>query len=187
MSRANNGTSQLSTFAMLGSGAGVFAFLLQGLLSRRPAVPTYEPPGYPEPPGAPAMAPGPIESPKGGEALYMAKCSGCHQANGGGLPGAFPPLAGSSWVDQDPETPIRIALLGLSGPIEVAGQHFESAMPALGLSDGEIAEILSHVRSSWGNQAAPITPEAVAQVRSSLAGRTNPWDAQTLSSLRGGK
>lgn len=197
MTTTNRKAEERQIFLMAGTGLGVCAFLLHGLLAGRPAVPSYEPPGYGPPPGAHAVAPGgqgeaaegahKQEAPKGGEALYAVKCLACHQANGAGLPGAFPALAGSSWVTEDPETPIRIALLGLSGPIEVKGQSFDNTMPSLGLSDAEIADILSYVRSAWGNQAAAITPEAVAAVRASLAGRTAAWDAQSLSSLRGPK
>lgn len=186
-----NAEAERNLFLMVGSGLGVSAFFLHGLLADLPAVPKYEPPHYdPAPASAAAAAPSGVEgageapAPQGGEALYGAKCAACHQANGAGLPGAFPPLAGSSWLVEDPETPIRIALLGLSGPIEVNGQKFDSAMPGLGLNDQEIADILSYVRSAWGNQASAVTPEMVAEVRSSLAGRTDPWDAETLKSLR---
>ena len=193
MSKPISKAEQRQIFVMAGTGAGVFAFLLHGLLAGRPAVPLYEPPSYQDPSGAHAVAPGghggPAEGekqelPQGGEGLYAVKCLACHQANGAGLPGAFPPLAGSSWLTEDPETPIRIVLLGVTGPIEVNGQSFDSTMPSLGLSDGEIADILTYARSAWGNQAEAITPETVAEVRASLEGRTAAWDAQTLSSLR---
>jgi mono/diheme cytochrome c family protein len=110
-------------------------------------------------------------------AAYQKSCAGCHQANGLGVAGAFPPLAASPWLLEDRETPIRVVLLGLSGPIEVAGKSYSGVMPAFGptLADREIALALTHARTSFGNQAAAITADEVAQVRASLAGRSEPW------------
>src|SRR5262245_9976885 len=80
---------------------------------------------------------------------YQTVCITCHQAEGQGVPGAFPPLAGSEWLTKDGETPIRIVLLGLSGPIEVKGVQFNQVMPPpAGLSDEQIAEAISYARSS---------------------------------------
>jgi mono/diheme cytochrome c family protein len=112
-----------------------------------------------------------------GEGTYQKICTACHQANGAGVPNAFPPLAGSPWLLDDRETPIRVVLFGLSGPITVEGKSFVSVMPPFKdqLSDREIALVLTHVRSSFGNQAPPIAEADVAAVRASLAGRTQSW------------
>lgn len=112
-----------------------------------------------------------------GEGTYQKICAACHQGNGLGVDGAFPPLAGSPWLLADRDTPIRIVLLGLSGPIEVAGKHYAGVMPAFKdtLSDREIALAISHARSSFGNQAAAVSAEDVAKVRASLAGRAESW------------
>jgi len=116
---------------------------------------------------------------------YATVCQSCHQADGKGLPGAFPPLAGSSWVTGDPETPVRIVLLGLSGEIEVNGTKFNAVMPPpAGISDEQIAEAVSHARTSFGNSASKVDAAFVKQVRESLAGRTNPWTAAELIALR---
>jgi cytochrome c oxidase cbb3-type subunit 2 len=99
--------------------------------------------------------------PDGGK-LYQSTCEMCHQANGKGLPGAFPPLAGSSVVnDQDPDLLIRIILQGYDARSEY-GQ-----MPGFAeqLKDEEIAAIANHERSSWGNSAPPITTEQVKKIR----------------------
>lgn len=186
MSPLRDAGSGYAHFMLLGSVAGTLAFLVHGALAHRPFLPSYEPPRFAEPAVVAPRAPSGPEAAEG-QALYVAKCAACHQADGRGLPGAFPPLAGSSWASADPETPIRIALLGLSGPIEVNGKTFDSAMPALGLTDEEVAPIVSYVRSAWGNQAAPVTTAQVTAVRNLLQGRTTPWDAKTLSSLRAGK
>jgi mono/diheme cytochrome c family protein len=112
-------------------------------------------------------------------------CAACHQANGEGLAGTFPPLAGSEWVTKDPETAIRIVLSGVSGPIDVKGQSYNSLMPApAGLDDEKVAAVLTYVRKNFGNSAEPVEAAKVAEVRASLAGRTTPWTAQELNALR---
>lgn len=102
-----------------------------------------------------------------GAALYRTSCASCHQTNGGGLEGIFPPLAGDPVVTaQDPSRHIAIILFGLQGePIQ--GVDYPSAMPGWGeqLSDSEVAAIVNHERTSWGNRAPLVTPEEVAGVR----------------------
>jgi mono/diheme cytochrome c family protein len=121
----------------------------------------------------------------GAGGAYATVCQACHQADGKGMPGAFPPLAGSSWMTGDPETPVRIVLLGLSGPIEVNGAQFNAVMPPpAGMTDETIAEAISHARTSFGNTASKVDAAFVKQVRDSLAGRTNPWTAAELLALR---
>lgn len=124
--------------------------------------------------------------PPTGDAIYEVRCVACHQANGQGLTGVFPPLANSSWVTGDPETPIRILLLGIQGEIEVQGNVYNNVMPAFAtLSDEEIALVLSHIRSTWGNDAPAIEATQVAELRASLGGRTDPWKGGAeLAALR---
>ncbi len=112
-----------------------------------------------------------------GGQIFAARCVACHQASGSGLPGVFPPLAGSEWVNGDPKTVARIALLGVTGSITVEGKSYSGAMPPFGamLSDAEIAAVLSHVRSSFGNHAPALTPELVKTERDRYASRTQPW------------
>lgn len=120
-------------------------------------------------PAKPKEAVGAAATAGGGEALlpdgaqlYQNNCAACHQANGKGIPGAFPPLAGSKVVnDEDPEMLIRIVLQGYDARPEY-GQ-----MPAfLGrLTDEEIAAIATHERSSWDNSAPKVTAEEVAEIR----------------------
>jgi mono/diheme cytochrome c family protein len=125
------------------------------------------------------------KAPEGGEGVYKTICVSCHQADGKGMTGAFPPLAGSSWVAGDPETPIRIVIKGLSGPVDVDGVVFNSVMPPpAGLDDAKIAEVLTFVRSSFGNKASAVTVEQVAKVRAEIEGRATMWTAAELSALR---
>jgi mono/diheme cytochrome c family protein len=122
----------------------------------------------------------------GSTGTYQMVCTTCHQAEGQGVPGAFPPLAGSSWLTGDAETPIRIVLLGLSGEVEVNGKKFNAVMPPPpGLTDAQIAEAITFARSNFGNSASPVDAAAVKRVRDSLAGRTQMWTAAELLALRG--
>jgi mono/diheme cytochrome c family protein len=117
-----------------------------------------------------------------GETTYKNACQACHQVTGEGLAGAFPPLKNSEWLIQDELTPIRIVLSGLSGPITVSGQSFNSVMPAFRdqLSDDEIAAVLSFVRKSFGNQAGPVDASLVKSEREALKDKKDAWTAATL-------
>lgn len=117
-----------------------------------------------------------------GAAVFATRCVPCHQADGQGLPGAFPPLAGSEYVNGDPLRAARIVLRGLTGPVTVAGGAFNGAMPAWAdqLTDAEIAAVLTYVRSSFGNASGPVATADVAKERAATAGRTAPWTAAEL-------
>ena len=112
-----------------------------------------------------------------GGQIYTTRCVSCHQANGAGVPGAFPPLAGSEWVNGDPKILALIPLLGISGSITVAGNSYTGTMPAFGamLSDAELAAVLSHIRSTFGNHAPAVVPALVKTERDRYASRTQPW------------
>lgn len=111
-------------------------------------------------------------------AIYAARCAACHQAGGQGLPGVFPPLAGSEWVNGRETTLAAIVLHGVTGALTVKGNAFSGVMPTFKeqLSDAELAALLSHLRSQWGNTAAPITAATVAEVRQATAERSKPFD-----------
>lgn len=118
-----------------------------------------------------------------GKKLFVDRgCIGCHQLTGMGLPGQFPPLARSEWVQGDPERPIRILLNGLQGPTQIHGQTYNNAMPAFGstLGDKEIAALLTYIRQEWGNSAPPVDTETVATVRAATKSRTSPWTSAEL-------
>jgi len=104
-----------------------------------------------------------------GKATFQGTCSTCHQAEGQGLASVFPPLAKSDYLMADKQRSIHVVLAGLSGPITVNDQPYNNVMPAWShLTDHEIANVLSYVRSSFGNQGEPVTDEEVAAVRASL-------------------
>jgi mono/diheme cytochrome c family protein len=120
----------------------------------------------------------------GAGGAYDTVCKACHQADGKGMPGLAPALAGSEWMTKDPETPIRIVLLGLTGEIEVAGTKFTGMMPPPAVTDAQIVEAINHARTSFGNNASKIDEALVKKVRESLAGRTKMWTAEELIALR---
>jgi mono/diheme cytochrome c family protein len=111
-------------------------------------------------------------------------CMACHQGDGKGIAGQFPPLAGSEWVLGDTRVLARILLHGLGGPIEVAGKTYDGPMPAWQrLSDAQIAGVLTYIRSSFGNTAAPVDEAQIAQARTETAERRAPWTPQELQAL----
>ena len=109
-------------------------------------------------------------SPGAGATLYQINCSACHQATGEGLKGIFPPLAQSDYLLADKERSIRIALQGIGGPIVVNGVEYQGVMPAPApMDDQQVADVLTYVRSAWGNRGDAVTPAEVKQVRAALA------------------
>jgi mono/diheme cytochrome c family protein len=110
-------------------------------------------------------------------AQIFTRCAACHQADGHGLPGVFPPLSGSALVLGDPAVITQIVLHGLTGPVAVLGTTYNGAMPAFGdqLSDAEIAAVLSYARSQWGNNAAALDQSFVAAARKQSADRKESW------------
>jgi nitrite reductase (NO-forming) len=108
---------------------------------------------------------------KAGEALFNGTCSVCHQSNGQGIEGVFPPLAGSDLLAKTPKRAVGIALNGLTGPLIVNGKTFNSVMPPMSqLNDDEIANILTFVTHSWGNNGGDaFTAAEVAAVRKGTA------------------
>ena len=104
-----------------------------------------------------------------GQGVYNANCAACHQPDGSGLTGAFPPLAASDYLKGDRNQVIAAALFGLSGPITVNGVDYNGVMPSLGyLSDDDLAAALTYVFGSWGNNLAAVSVEEVAALRAEL-------------------
>ena len=128
-----------------------------------------------------------------GKEVYMKAASGggmcftCHQANGEGLAGQFPPLAGSDWVLGDKDRLIKISMYGLMGEIEVNGIKYNNVMappgiPPGSLTDEQIANVLTYIRNDWGNSAPAVSPEEVATIRASLKDRA-PMQMFTAAEL----
>ncbi len=101
-----------------------------------------------------------------GNEVYKSVCLVCHMADGSGVPGMHPPLANSDWVNGDKEKLIKVILNGMQGKIEVDGETYNSVMPPqANLTDQQIADVLTFVRSNFGNNASEITNEEVSEVR----------------------
>lgn len=127
-----------------------------------------------------------------GKKNYEAVCITCHQPTGQGVPGVYPPLAGSEWVNGSPERVIRIVLHGLKGPLKVEGKEFgQAAMPAFGKVAGSgynwneerIAAVLTYVRQEWGNKGSAITPEQVSAILSK-EGNRKEWSQEELEKIQ---
>lgn len=109
-----------------------------------------------------------------GQQLFAGTCSVCHQANGAGLPGVFPPLAKSDWLSQDAKRAIDVVLHGLSGKVKVNGKDYDSVMPPMNqLNDDEVANILTYVLNSWGNPGGSISADDVKKRRAAKPATTN--------------
>jgi nitrite reductase (NO-forming)/hydroxylamine reductase len=107
---------------------------------------------------------------KAGETVYQAVCLACHQADGKGLPGAFPPLAGSDYLLGDKDRAIGVVVRGLEGEVVVNGVKYNSVMPAMTqLTDREIADALTYAINSWGNAGGPVSVSQVAAIRAQVA------------------
>jgi len=99
-----------------------------------------------------------------GKEIYNQLCIACHQVNGEGIPGAFPPLAKSDYLLKDITRGIRAVKYGLQGEIVVNGQKYNSIMTSQQLSDNETADVLNYVLNSWGNSHDYVSPEQVKAV-----------------------
>ncbi|MCB2206080.1 cytochrome c [bacterium] len=119
-----------------------------------------------------------------GASVFNAKCAVCHQMNGKGIPGVYPPLSGSQIATGDPRLPVRIVLHGFHGPIEREGKKYNGVMQPWqnDLSDQEIADVLTFVRSNFGNSAPEITPEVVKEQREATKSKSGAWSEEELKS-----
>lgn len=124
-----------------------------------------------------------------GKKVFSQNCLACHQADGKGTPGVFPPLAESNWVrSEDPHRLVAIVLQGLAGEIVVNGNTYNNAMTPFGrLKDAQIAAVLTYIRSSpdFGNNASPVDEALVAEVRAQTASRAEQWTVADLEALYG--
>lgn len=113
-----------------------------------------------------------------GKKIFAANCQTCHQANGLGVPGQYPPLAGSEFTTGGSRRPAMIVMKGLQGPVTVKGQKFGTAVMQpwdKTLTDQKIADVITYERSEWGNNASPITKEQVTALRKELANHPDSY------------
>jgi glucose/arabinose dehydrogenase/mono/diheme cytochrome c family protein len=108
-----------------------------------------------------------------GQKLYNTYCMACHQSNGKGASGRFPPLDQTDWVVGDPERLVHLILNGMEGPIKVNGEDYNGIMPQHAfLKDDEIAKITTYIRTHFGNEAQAISPQDVQKYRASNSKKT---------------
>lgn len=102
-----------------------------------------------------------------GGTVYQTNCSSCHGADGKGSPGAFPPLAQNAFVTGAPGSVIHVVKNGLSGPVKIGTQTYNGQMPAWSgtLNADQIAAVITHIRTSWGNKAPAVTAAQVAAAK----------------------
>lgn len=104
-----------------------------------------------------------------GRQVYMQTCFVCHQPEGQGVPGQIPPLAGSDYLAADKERAVRAVLQGLNGEITVLGKKYNGVMiPLSYLADDDIANVVTFVRSSWGNKGDAVASDLVRRIRSEV-------------------
>lgn len=138
--------------------------------------------------GGGVQASAPVDPKVVGKRLYSQNCVVCHQANGQGVAGQFPPLAGSEWVNGSAKHGenhlVLLMLHGHQGPMNVMGGVYNNAMPQWKqLTDDQIAAVLTYIRSDWGNNAPAIEPSFVAGVRSEHKDQTDPWTQAQLMAM----
>lgn len=121
-----------------------------------------------------------------GKGVYMTICFACHQATGAGLPGVFPPLTKSEYVNGPAERFAAMILKGNVPPMTIGGMVYAaSVMPGQEavLTDEKIAAVMTYVRSNFGNDAPPVTADVVAAARKKFASRTTGWTEAELKSF----
>ncbi|MGB0408530.1 MAG: c-type cytochrome [Opitutales bacterium] len=120
-----------------------------------------------------------------GAKVYRNQCAQCHQADGNGVPGVYPPLPASDWVTGHAEVVSRILINGLNGPIVVKGSTYNGNMPAFGpgglnLKPKDIAGVITYIRQEWGNTASEVSEETILAYLDTYSGRSTPWQAAEL-------
>lgn len=112
-----------------------------------------------------------------GASLFSSLCAACHQATGQGLPGVFPPLAGSGRAQGNEAALAAVVLHGISGSLTTQAGTFNGMMPSFKdqLDDAQLAAVLTFVRSQWGNAAGPVPAASVAAARAEHQARTAPF------------
>jgi mono/diheme cytochrome c family protein len=121
-----------------------------------------------------------------GKKVFGANCAQCHQTTGLGVPGQYPPLAGSEYVNGGTRRLGMIVLKGLQGPLVVKGVSFGSAVMQpweKTLTDAKIADVLTYIRQEWGNSAGPVTSDQIAGLRKELANHPNSYTEPDLKAV----
>jgi mono/diheme cytochrome c family protein len=114
-------------------------------------------------------------------------CAQCHQSDAKGVPGTYPPLAGSEWVQGRKEVLVRILLHGLEGDVHVAGGSYNGQMPSWSkLNDRQIAGLATYIRGSFGNSASAVSPGEVVAIRQATKDHSQSWNENELKQVLSG-
>jgi mono/diheme cytochrome c family protein len=119
---------------------------------------------------------------KSGQSVYERTCASCHKSSGEGIAPIFPPLTGSEWLTKDSSSlAIRIALYGVEGPLRFEGKKFNGpCLPPYGLSDEEVAQLVTFAASTFNGGTATVTGMQVKSVRDANKERKRPFTAYEL-------
>ena len=120
-----------------------------------------------------------------GQKIFTNQCVQCHQADGQGVIGVYPPLVASQWVTGHQEVLARILINGMNGKVLVLGKTYNGNMPAFGpsglnLKAKQIAGVLTYIRQEWGNAASEVTEATMLNYMEQYSPRTTPWTADEL-------
>ena len=120
-----------------------------------------------------------------GQKVFTNQCAQCHQADGQGVIGVYPPLVASKWVTGHQEVLARILINGMNGKVLVLGKTYNGNMPAFGpsglnLKAKQIAGVLTYIRQEWGNAASEVTEATMLDYMAEYSTRSTPWTAEEL-------
>jgi|SRR5690606_17064517 mono/diheme cytochrome c family protein len=123
------------------------------------------------------LVPAPLQAAEIGETMYLEHCAVCHQPDGKGIPGFFPPLAGNPSViadgKQEVQQYLRLVIFGFHGGLIINNQMYSGRMPPIGyrgrINDSELLALINYQRTAWGNKGRPVTFLELAEARA--AGR----------------
>lgn len=141
---------------------------------------------YASPEQVQAHQPGTLSAAASGKLVYESICGACHGVDGLGKPGQAPPLAGSEWVNtKGVARLIHIPQAGLNGPLQVEGKDWNLSMAPVGvvLSDTALAEVLTYIRSAWGNKGDEVTADDVKTVRTAMGAQSRPLNSDQLKAM----
>ena len=145
-------------------------------------------PGGPVASVAGAQAEAPMSPAEMGAKIYGQNCASCHQGTGAGQPGMYPPLVGSNWVIGSKLRLAALLLKGLQGPVTVtgaSGTYGVAVMPAqeTALTPAKLANLMTYLRSAWGNKAGPVTEDEVNAAKTKFTSQNGAWSEQQLQAI----
>lgn len=122
-----------------------------------------------------------------GKKIFSSNCVACHQADGKGQPGSYPPLAGSHYVNGPKERLAAILLRGLQGGLSIHGQSYNGQMSQYAtMSNKQLADLLTYIRSDWGNTGDAVTEDDIDKARAEFKAHSASYVQPELDAMPGG-